>query len=64
MTESEKLLIRAGAIQIPGRRHRVYLLKGKRFALHLGTKPHSMELKRVKKKLREMGLLARPMKHP
>lgn len=59
MGDAERLLRRAGAERIPARRHIVYLLQGERFTLHRGTRTDDMELQKVKKRLRKLGLLER-----
>lgn len=55
MTEAEKLIRQAGGVRIRSKRHRVYLLDGYRFTLHLGGKPNVSEIFHVKKVLRKMG---------
>ena len=55
MRESERLLLRAGAIPIAASRHKVYLLGGRRVTLHHGSRVKSYEVEAVKRAIRKAG---------
>lgn len=55
MTPHERQLIDAGAVRIPARRHKVYILHGRRVTLHSGSRPKSYESEKVKRILRHAG---------
>ena len=55
MTSHERALRDAGAIPIPCRRHKVYMLHGQRVTLHRGTKANPQEVKMVRRILNRLG---------
>lgn len=60
MSNAEKALRRFGAVPVPARRHKVYMLAGVRFTLHSGTRPNPREEKAIMCRLRQLqraGLL-------
>lgn len=57
MTDAERLLLRHGAVSVPCRSHRAYVLDGVRFTFSRGTKDDWRALVAVRSKLRKMGYL-------
>ena len=55
MTSHERALRDAGAIPIPCRRHKVYLLNGQRVTLHRGSKVKSDEAAYVRRIINRLG---------
>lgn len=57
MSDSEKLLRRFANHSFHTSRHKVYIVAGQRFTVHVGSKQNPQELPKIKAKLRRMGLL-------
>ena len=54
MSESERLVRKAGGKLVAVNTHKVYVLKGHTFNLHCGSKPKAWELQQVKRDLRKL----------
>jgi len=55
MTSHERALRDAGAVPIPCRRHKVYMLNGQRVTLHRGSRAKSYEAAYVRRIINRAG---------
>ncbi len=57
MSDSERLLRRFADRSFHTSRHKVYVVKGQRFTVHVGSKQNCQELPKIKTRLRRLGLI-------